>query len=93
MPGCLGLDALWQLVGFYLGWTGASGRGRAFGAGEVKFTGMVTPSAKLVTYHVDIKRVVNRQVSIAFADGKMSVDGETCYETKGLRVGTIAVEA
>ena len=93
MPGCLGLDALWQLVGFYLGWTGASGRGRAFGAGEVKFTGMVTPSAKLVTYHVDIKRVVNRQVSIAFADGQMSVDGEICYETKGLRVGTIAVEA
>ena len=54
---------------------------------------MVTPSAKLVTYHVDIKRVVNRQVSIAFADGQMSVDGEICYETKGLRVGTIAVEA
>jgi 3-hydroxyacyl-[acyl-carrier protein] dehydratase/trans-2-decenoyl-[acyl-carrier protein] isomerase len=89
MPGCLGLDALWQLCGFYLGWSGAPGRGRAFGAGEVKFTGMVTPKAKLITYHIDIKRVVNRQVAIAFADGQMVVDGETCYETKGLRVGTI----
>ena len=93
MPGCLGLDALWQLVGFFLGWTGAAGRGRAFGAGEVKFTGMVTPKAKLVTYHIDIKRVINRQVAIAFADGQMAVDGEICYETKGLRVGTIPVEA
>ena len=93
MPGCLGLDALWQLAGFFLGWTGAMGRGRAFGAGEVKFTGMVTPKAKLVTYHIDIKRVINRQVAIAFADGQMAVDGEICYETKGLRVGTIPAEA
>jgi len=92
MPGCLGLDALWQLVGFYLGWTGATGRGRAFGAGEVKFTGMVTPKAKLATYHIDIKRVINRQVAIAFADGQMEVDGETCYQTKGLRVGTVPAE-
>jgi len=92
MPGCLGLDALWQLVGFYLGWTGATGRGRAFGVGEVKFTSMVTPQAKLVTYEIDIKRVINRQVSIAFADGRMVVDGETCYESKGLRVGTIPAD-
>ena len=92
MPGCLGLDALWQLVGFYLGWAGAKGRGRAFGVGEVKFTGMVTPKAKLVTYHIDIKRVINRQVSIAFTDGQMAVDGETCYETKGLRVGTVPLD-
>lgn len=93
MPGCLGLDALWQLVGFYLGWSGAKGRGRAFGVGQVKFTGMVTPKAKLVTYYIDIKRIVNRQVAIAFADGKMAVDGEICYETEGLRVGTIPVDA
>ncbi len=93
MPGCLGLDALWQLAGFYIGWTGAPGRGRAFGAGEIKFTGMVTPAAKLVSYHIDIKRVVNRQVALAFADGQMAIDGETVYETKGLRVGTIPADA
>ena len=92
MPGCLGLDALWQLAGFYLGWSGAKGRGRAFGVGDVKFTGMVTPAAKLVTYRVDIKRIVNRQVAIAFADGVMEVDGKLCYETKGLRVGTIPAD-
>ena len=90
MPGCLGLDALWQLAGFYLGWSGAIGRGRAFGVGEVKFTGMVTPKTKLVTYFIDIKRVINRQVAIAFADGKMFADGQICYEIKGLRVGTIS---
>ena len=89
MPGCLGFDALWQLVGFFLGWSGAKGRGRAFGVGEVKFTGMVTPDVTMITYKVDIKRVVNRQVAIAFADGRMLVDDEVCYETKGLRVGTI----
>ena len=93
MPGCLGLDALWQLAGFYIGWTGAPGRGRAFGAGEIKFTGMVTPAAKLVSYHIDIKRVVNRQVALAFADGQMAIDGKTVYETKGLRVGTIPADA
>ena len=92
MPGCLGLDALWLLVGFFLGWTGAVGRGRAFGVGDVKFSGMVTPASNLVTYHVHIKRVVKRQVSLAFADGQMLVDGEICYETKGLRVGTISAE-
>ena len=93
MPGCLGLDALWQLVSFYLGWTGATGRGRAFGAGDVKLKTMVTPDSKLVTYHIDIKRVVNRQVAIAFADGQMHVDGELAYETTGLRVGTIPADA
>ena len=93
MPGCLGLDALWQLTGFYIGWTGAQGRGRAFGSGDVKFTGMVTPKAKLITYHLNIKRVMNRQVALAFADGQMAVDGETVYDVKGLRAGTIPAEA
>ena len=88
MPGCLGLDALWQLVGFYLGWTGAPGRGRALGAGELKFTGQVTPEASLVSYHVDIKRLMNRQVSLAIADGCMTVDGQTVYEVKGMKVAT-----
>ena len=88
MPGCLGLDALWQLVGFYVGWSGASGRGRALGVGEVKFTGQVTPEAKLVSYHVDIKRLMNRQVTLAIADGSMAVDGETVYEIQGMKVAT-----
>ena len=88
MPGCLGLDALWQLVGFYLGWSGALGRGRALGAGELKFTGQVTPEAKLVSYHVDIKRLMNRQVALAIADGTMAVDGETVYEVQGMKVAT-----
>ena len=88
MPGCLGLDALWQLVGFYVGWSGAPGRGRALGARELKFTGQVTPGAKLVSYHVDIKRLMNRQVALAIADGTMAVDGEAVYEVKGMKVAT-----
>jgi len=88
MPGCLGLDALWQLVGFFIGWSGGKGRGRALGVGEVKFTGEVKPTTKLLTYHIDIKRLVNRQAALAFADGTMSVDGQLAYEAQGLRVGT-----
>lgn len=87
MPGCLGLDAMWQLVGFFLGWTGAPGRGRALGAGEVKFTGQVTPENRLVTYTIDMKRVINRKLVMGVADGRMDVDGTQIYLAKDLRVG------
>lgn len=87
MPGCLGLDALWQLVGFFLGWTEAPGRGRALGVGGVKFSGQVEPAAKLLTYHVDIRRVFRRGFTLGIADGVMSVDGRPVYEAKDLRVG------
>ncbi len=87
MPGCLGLDAMWQLVGFYLGWNGGPGRGRALGAGEVKFTGQVTPSNTLVTYKIDIKRVIQRKLNMGIADGTVSVDGRDIYMSSGLRVG------
>lgn len=87
MPGCLGLDAMWQLVGFYLGWMGHPGKGRALGVGEVKFTGQVLPTAKTVTYQIDIKRVIARGLIMGIADGTVSVDGREIYTAKGLRVG------
>ncbi|HEY2445368.1 MAG TPA: 3-hydroxyacyl-[acyl-carrier-protein] dehydratase FabA [Rhizomicrobium sp.] len=87
MPGCLGLDAMWQLVGFFLGWLGGLGRGRALGVGEVKFSGMVLPSAKLVSYYIDLKRVIMRRLVVGVADGIMKVDGKVIYEAKDLRVG------
>lgn len=87
MPGCLGLDAMWQLVGFYLGWKGGLGRGRALGAGEVKFTGQVLPTAKKVTYRIDIKRVMMRKLVLGIADATMEVDGREIYTGKDLRVG------
>lgn len=87
MPGCLGLDALWQLVGFFLGWLGGPGRGRALGVGEVKFTGTVLPTAKSVVYQLDMKRVIMRRLVMGIADGIMKVDGETAYEAKDLKVG------
>ncbi len=86
MPGCLGVDALWQLLGFYLGWTGAPGRGRALGVGQVKFSNQVLPSNKLVTYQIDAKRVMSRRITLGFGDGTMMVDGELAYEAKDLRV-------
>jgi 3-hydroxyacyl-[acyl-carrier protein] dehydratase/trans-2-decenoyl-[acyl-carrier protein] isomerase len=87
MPGCLGLDAMWQMVGFFLGWLGGIGKGRALGVGEVKFTGMVLPSATMVSYAVDLKRVVMRRLVVGIADGVMKVDGKPIYEAKDLRVG------
>ena len=93
MPGCLGLDAMWQLVGFFLGWLGGLGRGRALGVGEVKFSGMVLPSAKLVSYYIDLKRVIMRRLVLGVADGIMKVDGKVIYEAKDLRVGLFADQA
>ncbi len=87
MPGCLGLDAMWQLVGFFLGWIGNPGHGRALGVGEVKFTGQVLPKAKKVTYHINMKRVISRKLVLGVADGVMKVDGREIYTAKDLRVG------
>ncbi len=87
MPGCLGLDAMWQLVGFYLAWRDNPGRGRALGVGEVKFSGQVLPTAKKVTYEINIKRMITRGVALGIADGIMSVDEREIYHAKDLRVG------
>ena len=87
MPGCLGLDAMWQLVGFFLGWRGNPGRGRALGCGEVKFTGQILPSASRVVYHINVKRVIERKLIMGIADGTVSVDSREIYLAKDLRVG------
>lgn len=90
MPGCLGLDALWQLVGFFLGFMDGKGSGRALGLGELKFTGQIMPDTKKVTYKIDVKRFINRKLVMGIADGRVEADGETIYEAKDLKVGLFA---
>ena len=87
MPGCLGLDALWQLLGFFLGWIKRPGPGRALSVGEVKFSGEVKPGAKLLRYHLNVKKVIKRAFTLGIADGYAELDGERVYEAKDLRVG------
>lgn len=87
MPGCLGLDAMWQLVGFYLGWSGLPGKGRALGVGEVKFSGQVTNDVRQVRYEIDIKRVFKSRLILGLADGAVFADGKPIYHAKDLRVG------
>ncbi len=87
MPGCLGLDAMWQLLGFYLGWLGQPGRGRALGVGEVKFTGQVLKTVKKVSYHISIKRLILRKLILGVGDGILKADNETIYEAKDMKVG------
>ncbi len=87
MPGCLGLDALWQLCGFFLSWSGCKGKGRALGCGQVKFTGQVLPNAKKVTYTLNVKRIITRRLNMVIADGTVAVDGRVIYVADDLRVG------
>ena len=87
MPGCLGLDAMWQLVGFYLGWLEQPGKGRALGVGEVKFTGQVLDTIKKVTYHISLKRLILRKLILGVADGILKADGKSIYEAKDMKVG------
>lgn len=90
MPGCLGLDAMWQMLGFFLGWLGSPGRGRALGVGEIKFTGMVVPGVKRVEYIVDLKRVIRRKLVLGIGDAVLKADGTTIYTAKDLKVGLFA---
>ena len=87
MPGCLGLDAMWQLVGFYLGWLGQPGKGRALGVGEVKFTGQVLNTVKKVSYHISLKKLILRKLILGVADGVLKADGELIYQAKDMKVG------
>lgn len=87
MPGCLGLDAMWQLIGFHLAWSGHQGLGRALGVDEVRFTGQVLPTVKRVDYQIDIRRVIARRLVMIVGDASLSADGEQIYTAKGLRVG------
>lgn len=87
MPGCLGLDAMWQLLGFFMAWSGHRGLGRALGVEEVRFFGQVQPHVKRVSYQIDIKRVITRRLIMATADGSLAADGQQIYTASGLRVG------
>jgi 3-hydroxyacyl-[acyl-carrier protein] dehydratase/trans-2-decenoyl-[acyl-carrier protein] isomerase len=93
MPGCLGLDALWQMVGFFLGWSGGAGRGRALGIGDLKFSGQVLPQVRKVVYNVDIKRVMRSKLVLGIADGWLSTDGDIIYRAKDLKVGLFKQDA
>ncbi|MDP2619348.1 MAG: 3-hydroxyacyl-[acyl-carrier-protein] dehydratase FabA [Hyphomicrobiales bacterium] len=93
MPGCLGLDAMWQLLGFFLGWLGAPGKGRALAVGEVKFSGMVVPGVKLIEYGIDLKRIIRRKLTLGIGDGWLKADGKTIYRALDLRVGLFTAEA
>ncbi|MGM4902621.1 bifunctional 3-hydroxydecanoyl-ACP dehydratase/trans-2-decenoyl-ACP isomerase [Tardiphaga sp. 866_E4_N2_1] len=93
MPGCLGLDAMWQMVGFFLGWSGGIGPGRALGLSELKFSGQVLPNVKKVVYTIDIKRVMRSKLWLGIADGSLSADGEIIYRAKDLKVGLFKQEA
>jgi len=90
MPGCLGLDALWQLLGFFLGWRGNKGKGRALGVGEVKFTGQVLPTAKIVRYELEVNRLIERRLVMCIANGRVLVDGREIYNATDLKVGMFA---
>ncbi len=92
MPGCLGLDAMWQLLGFYLGWLGQPGRGRALGVGEVKFTGQVLQTVKKVSYHISLKRLILRKLILGVGDGVLKADGQTIYEARDMKVGLFSVD-
>jgi 3-hydroxyacyl-[acyl-carrier protein] dehydratase/trans-2-decenoyl-[acyl-carrier protein] isomerase len=92
MPGCLGLDAMWQLIGFYLTWLRLPGRGRALGEGEVKFAGEVSPEIKLVRYEIDIKRVIRRKLNMAIGDARLLADGQVIYTANDLRVGLFGAQ-
>ena len=92
MPGCLGMDALWQLVGFFLGYSGGLGRGRALSVGAVKFTGQILPTAKLVRFELDIKRTIMRRLVMGIADGRVVCDGEVVFEAEDIRVGLFGSE-
>ena len=87
MPGCLGLDAMWQLLGFYLGWLGQPGKGWALGVGEVKFTGQVLKTVKKVTFHISLKKLILRKLILGVADGVLKADGESIYQAKDMKVG------
>jgi len=91
MPGCLGVDALWQLLGFFLGWLGLPGKGRALGAGEIKFSGLVLPTMKKLIYGIDVKRVMRSKLVLGIADGWLSADGEIIYRALDLKVGLVKV--
>ena len=93
MPGCLGMDGLWQLLGFTLGWLGGPGSGRALSVGEVKFSGQVLPTAKLLKFQLDLKRVIMRRLFMGIADGRVLCDGETVFEAKDIRVGLFSNDA